>query len=88
MNPQALSLELVRQLIGQYSDAPADQVVPEAELAALNLDSLTVAEMLLVLEDEVGVRLGRRRSALPCRVADLARLVEPHMDGVLARAAA
>lgn len=80
--PEMDSLTLIRQVIGKYCDAPPEAVVPEATLADLEVDSLSLAEMLFALEDTLGTSIAEP-SERPQTVADLQRLVEPYM-GVLA----
>ncbi len=88
MNPSPLtSLDLVRQVLAQYSDAPPQSIVPEAELAALKVDSLTLAELLFELEDRIGVTIAESKAPPKC-IGDILALIEPHMDLIRARAAA
>lgn len=85
--PITSSLDLVRQVLGQYSDAAPETVLPEAELAALNVDSLTLAEMLFALEDHLGVTMPEPAER-PRLVADMMALVEPYMDQIRTKVAA
>lgn len=71
------ALALLRQVLAQFSDVPPEQVVPEAELASLQVDSLTAAEMLFELEDRLGASIADP-GAPPRTVADVLALVEPH----------
>lgn len=84
--PEMDSLTLIRQVIGKYCDAPAEAVVPEATLADLNVDSLSLAEMLFALEDTLGTPIAEPTQR-PQTVADLQRLVEPFMSQLSAKAA-
>lgn len=84
--PEMDSLTLIRQVISKYCDAPAEAVVPEATLADLDVDSLSLAEMLFALEDTLGTSIAEPTQR-PQTVADLMKLIEPFMD-VLARKAA
>jgi acyl carrier protein len=81
------ALELIRQVLAHYSDAPVEQIVPEAELASLQVDSLTLAEMLFELEDRLGVTISEETEP-PKLVSDMMRLIEPHMALIRAKAAA
>lgn len=72
------SLSLIRQVIGKYSDAAPEAVVPEASLADLQVDSLSLAEMLFALEDRLGTSIAEP-SERPQSVADLQRIIEPHL---------
>ena len=88
MTPSPMTaLDLVRQVLAHYCDAPSEAVVPEAELSALQVDSLTLAELLFELEDRVGVSMAEPAER-PRTVADILVLVEPHMDLIRAKAAA
>ena len=85
--PITTALDLLRQVLGQFSDAPPEQIVPEAELSSLQVDSLTLAEMLFELEDRIGVTMAEPASP-PRTVADMLVLIEPYMDQIRAKAAA
>lgn len=76
------SLTLIRQVIQKYCDTPPDLIVPEATLDALNVDSLSLAEMLFALEDTLGTSIAEP-TRRPQTVADLQELIEPFL-GVLA----
>lgn len=76
------SLTLIRQVIQKYCDTPPDLIVPEATLDALNVDSLSLAEMLFALEDTLGTSIAEPTKR-PQTVADLQELIEPFL-GVLA----
>ena len=80
-----LSLNLLRQVLGKFSDAQPEEIVPEAELAALQIDSLTLAEMLFELEDRVGVSMNEPRE-VPRTIGDILSLVEPHLEQIRAKA--
>jgi acyl carrier protein len=81
------SLTLIRQVIGKYCDAPPEAVVPEATLADLNVDSLSLAEMLFALEDTLGTQIAEP-TRRPQTVAELQSLVEPFMGALSAAATA
>lgn len=83
----ATALDVLRQVLGHYSDAPAEKIVPEAELADLQVDSLTLAELLFELEDRIGVPMAEP-AELPKRVSDILLLIEPHIAQIRAKAAA
>jgi acyl carrier protein len=76
--PGTTALDLLRQVLVHFSDALPEQVVPEAELSALQVDSLTLAEMLFELEDCIGVTLDEPAER-PQTVADILQLIEPHL---------
>lgn len=83
--PETDSLALIRRVIGQYSDAPPEAVVPEASLADLNVDSLSLAEMMFALEDALNVSIAEPTER-PRTVAQLQSLVEPFMGALSATA--
>lgn len=84
--PEMDSLTLIRQVIGKYCDAPMEAVVPEAKLAELEVDSLSLAEMLFALEDTLGTPIAEPTER-PQTVSDLQRLIEPFMSQLSAKAA-
>ncbi|GAB1388603.1 hypothetical protein MASR1M6_07840 [Rubrivivax sp.] len=84
--PEMDSLTLIRQVIGKYCDAAPEAVVPTATLADLEVDSLSLAEMLFALEDTIGTSIAEP-SERPRTVADLQRLIEPFMAQLAAKAA-
>ena len=84
--PEVDSLTLIRQVIQKYCDAPPESIVPEATLEALNVDSLSLAEMLFALEDTLGTSIAEPTER-PQTVADLQKLVEPFMGALAAKTA-
>jgi acyl carrier protein len=84
--PEMDSLTLIRKVIGKYCDTPAEAVVPQATLADLQVDSLSLAEMLFALEDTIGSPIAEPTER-PRTVADLQRLIEPFMAQLAAKAA-
>ncbi|MGW8374810.1 acyl carrier protein [Streptomyces sp. ODS28] len=55
MSPQFEAI--ARHLIDDF-DVPAELVRPETTFAELELDSLSLAELVVIAEEETGVRLG------------------------------
>ena len=82
---EASPLSLIRQVVSEYSDTAPELVVPEASLESLNVDSLTLAEMLFALEDRLDVSMPEPTSR-PQTVADLIKLMEPYADLIRAKA--
>lgn len=82
--PEMDSLALIRQVIEKYCDAAPETIVPEATLADLNVDSLSLAEMLFALEDKLGTSIAEPTER-PQTVADLQHLVEPFMAALHAK---
>lgn len=88
MTPGSLNaLDVLRRILGRYSDVAPEQVVPEAELSALQVDSLTLAELLFELEDLVGTPMADP-ATLPTHVSDLLLLIEPHLAAIASRSEA
>ena len=75
------ALDLLRQSLSQFTDAPYEAIVPDAALADLQVDSLTLAELLFELEDRLAVTMPEPAER-PQTVGDLLRLVEPLLDVV------
>ncbi|MBS0542865.1 MAG: acyl carrier protein [Proteobacteria bacterium] len=80
------TLELIRGALADYIDTPAENIVPEAALADIGVDSLTLAELLFDLEDKHAVHLGEDIPR-PVTVGDLVALVAPYLGGSGALAA-
>ena len=88
MTPGSLTaLDVLRRVLGRFSDVAPEQVVPEAELSVLQIDSLTLAELLFELEDLVGTPMADP-AAPPTHVSDLLLLIEPHLAAIASRSAA
>lgn len=85
--PEQDSLALIRQVIQKYCDAAPADIVPEATLEALNVDSLSLAEMLFALEDTLGVSIGEPTER-PQTIADLQKLIEPYMGALATKTSA
>ena len=81
------ALDVLRRVLGHYSDAAPEQIVAEAELSALQVDSLTLAELLFELEDLVGAPMAEPTER-PTHVSDLLRLIEPHLAAIASRSQA
>lgn len=79
-------LPLIRQVIAEFSDVDSANLTPDVELETLGIDSLTLAEMLFALEDQLGVSMAEPTER-PRRVGDLMKLVEPYSDLIRAKAA-
>ena len=79
-------LPLIRQVIAEFSDVDSANLTPDVELETLGIDSLTLAEMLFALEDQLGVPMAEPTER-PRRVADLMKLIEPYSDLIRAKAA-
>lgn len=51
------TLTLLRQVLGERSGTPADQVVPEATLESLDIDSLMLLDLMFEFEEKLGVAM-------------------------------
>jgi acyl carrier protein len=85
--PEMDSLALIRQVIQKYCDTAPEAIVPEATLEDLNVDSLSLAEMLFALEDTLGTSIAEPTER-PRTVADLQKLIEPFMGQLAGKTAA
>ncbi|MDE2593888.1 MAG: acyl carrier protein [Burkholderiales bacterium] len=74
-----LTLNLVQQALSQYVDVPVERMTLDAQLQDLQIDSLTLAELLFEIEDRLNVELAET-DVIPKTVGDLVRLVQPHID--------
>lgn len=79
------ALELVRQALSHYADVAPELIVPEVRLDAIGVDSLTLAELLFELEDQIGLTIPEGRTA-PHLVSDIVRLIEPYLEQAQAAA--
>lgn len=68
------TLELIRQAVEKLTDIDPALVVPEASLETLELDSLTMVEILFTIEDVVGKEIPP--DPRPKTIADLITLIE------------
>jgi acyl carrier protein len=75
----AYALNLVRQTLTRYTDTPPDEIQLETALASLQVDSLTLAELLFELEDRLGVTLSET-STVPRLISDVIVLIEPFIS--------
>lgn len=83
--PEKDSLELIRQAIEKFCEAPRDSIVPSATLSDLNVDSLSLAEMLFSMEDTLGASIPEPAER-PQTVADLMALIQPYVGELTAQA--
>ena len=89
MNPtnSSTALALLRQVLGHFTDATPEQIVPGAALTDLQIDSLTLAEMMFELEDRLGVAMPEPAER-PQTVADVLALIVPYLAQIGDQAAA
>lgn len=68
------TIELIRQAVGKLTDVDTALVVPEASLENLDLDSLTMVEILFTIEDLLEKEIPA--TPRPKTVADLIALID------------
>lgn len=69
------SLTLIREFLDSRLGVPPVQVVPEAALAGLGVDSLMMLELVFECEDRFGVTLDKNLKS-PKTVGELVALVD------------
>jgi len=69
------SLTVIREFLDGRLGVPPEQVVPEATLAALGVDSLMMLELVFEFEDRFGVALDKNLKS-PKTVGDMVALME------------
>jgi acyl carrier protein len=77
------STELIRQFLHERVGTNPEQVVNDALLADLGVDSLMLAELMFEAEDRLGIAIDSNVS-IPRSVGDMVQLI----DGLLAAKAA
>ncbi|MER5635542.1 acyl carrier protein [Kitasatospora sp. NPDC002227] len=68
MSPVQTSLRST--LTGKF-DVPESEIVPDATLESLGLDSLSLAELALILQEELGVEIQDDEAAARTTVGEL-----------------
>ncbi len=63
------------QVLSEKYDVPREAISPEATLAELGLDSLTIVELLFDVEDEFGIEVPEERATFQT-LAEAAALVD------------
>lgn len=76
---ETYALNLVRQALSRYTDTSSDQIQLASSLADLDVDSLTLAELLFELEDHLGTSIPETTAA-PKLISDIVTLIEPYID--------
>jgi len=72
----AYALTMVQQALANYTDVPASEIHLDTALADLQVDSLTLAELLFELEDHLGTTISDV-GGVPRLVSDIIALIEP-----------
>jgi acyl carrier protein len=69
------TLAVIQQLIAASAEVPVESLDPNRPLDELNVDSLTVLEVMFDIEDKFGIKMPEER--VPIRtVRDIADLVD------------
>lgn len=71
----AASLDLIREVAAELTDVDLAGATPESRLDGLGIDSLTLTEMIFVLEDRTGLSLIDHEPP-PATVGDLVALLD------------
>jgi acyl carrier protein len=74
----AYALNLVRQALSRYTDTPADDIQLDSTLPDLQIDSLTLAELLFELEDHLGVTITEATTP-PKVISEIVDLILPYI---------
>ncbi|MER5926243.1 acyl carrier protein [Streptomyces mirabilis] len=64
------------EILARLHDAPADRISPEATIAELGVDSLTMVEISIRIERDLGVAVGDDELRPDLTLVDLAGLVD------------
>ncbi len=72
-------LQLVRQALQRYTDTPSDQIGLDTVLSDIQVDSLTLAELLFELEDRLHTTISEAKD-MPRLVSDVVSLILPYLD--------
>ncbi|MFF4368276.1 acyl carrier protein [Streptomyces sp. NPDC001594] len=72
--------EWLRDIMVERLRLPADGVRPEATADEAGLDSLAVTELVLIVQDELGVTLDEDRLYALRTVGDVAAFLERHVQ--------
>lgn len=74
------SLSLLQDILMREHALPRERVVPEAELAALGVDSLGLMELVFQVEERFGIRIREDPPTDLRTVGDVARYVDGLID--------
>ncbi|MDU9000642.1 MULTISPECIES: acyl carrier protein [Streptomyces] len=64
------------EILARLHDAPADRISPEATITELGVDSLTMVEISIRIERDLGVAVGDDELRPDLTLVDLAGLVD------------
>ena len=80
------STEVIRKFLHERVGASPEQVVNEALLAELGVDSLMLAELMFEAEDRLGISIDSD-VAIPKTVGDMVQLIDALLAAKAAKAA-
>ena len=80
------STELIRQFLHERVGTPHDQVVNDALLADLGVDSLMLAELMFEAEDRLGISIDSNVT-VPKTVGNMVQLIDTLLAAKAAKAA-
>jgi len=80
------STELIRQFLHERLGIPHDQVVNDALLADLGVDSLMLAELMFEAEDRLGISIDSSVT-IPKTVGNMVQLIDTLLASKAAKAA-
>ncbi|PYC66078.1 hypothetical protein C7C46_31810 [Streptomyces tateyamensis] len=66
---------ILRSALTAKFEVPGSAIVPEASLESLGLDSLSLAELALILQEELGVKVEEHETAGSTTVGELSRVL-------------
>jgi len=78
-NKEQIALRMVEEALAKYTEIPATGIHLDTKLADIQIDSLTLAELLFELEDRVGKTISDTQQ-IPIEVRELVDLITPHLD--------
>lgn len=67
---------VIREFLGERFDIPADRITDSTSIRDLGLDSMMLLEVMLELEDRLGVKLGDLSMPANPTLRDVVALVE------------
>jgi acyl carrier protein len=70
------------EILARLHDTPADRISPEATFAELDVDSLTMVEISIRIERDLGVAVGDDELRLDLTLGDIAGLVDTRRAAV------
>lgn len=75
------TLETIKQMIAEQFELKPEDLVPEATLESLGLDSLSVIEFMFNIEDKFGIKLENERMENIKTLQDVVNIIEKNLAG-------